>query len=73
MEPMHLGRAYPAVAAVDSRLYVIGGNLSQEIDFYRTQITIRTVECYDPHSNKWHKCASLQTSRGEAAAIVAPV
>ncbi|XP_076675062.1 actin-binding protein IPP isoform X1 [Andrena cerasifolii] len=73
VEPMHLGRAYPAVAAVDSRLYVIGGNLSQEIDFYRTQITIRTVECYDPHSNQWHKCASLQTSRGEAAAIVAPV
>ncbi|XP_076232754.1 actin-binding protein IPP [Calliopsis andreniformis] len=70
--PMNRGRSYPAVAAVDSRLYVIGGNQSQEIHFYRTRITISTVECYDPHSNKWYECASLPTSRGEAAAIVAP-
>lgn len=70
--PMNIGRSYPAVAAADSRLYVIGGDQSQEINFYRTQITISTVECYDPHSNKWHECASLPTSRGEAAAIVAP-
>ncbi|KAK2583482.1 hypothetical protein KPH14_009450 [Odynerus spinipes] len=70
--PMNMGRSYPAVAAADSRLYVIGGDQSQEINFYRTQITISTVECYDPHLNKWHECASLPTSRGEAAAIVAP-
>lgn len=69
---MNIGRSYPAVAAADSRLYVIGGDQSQEINFYRTQITISTVECYDPHLNKWHECASLPTSRGEAAAIVAP-
>ncbi|XP_033322034.1 actin-binding protein IPP [Megalopta genalis] len=70
--PMSVGRSYPAVAAADGRLYVIGGDQSHEINFYRTQITISTVECYDPHSNKWHECASLPTSRGEAAAIVAP-
>lgn len=70
--PMSMGRSYPAVAAADSRLYVIGGDQSQEINFYRTQITISTVECYDPHTNKWHECASLPSSRGEATAIVAP-
>lgn len=69
---MSIGRAYPAVAAADNRLYVIGGDQSQEINFYRTQTTISTVECYDPHLNKWHECASLPSSRGEATAIVAP-
>ncbi|XP_043471983.1 actin-binding protein IPP-like [Leptopilina heterotoma] len=70
--PMKVGRSYPAVAAADGRLYVIGGDQSQEINFYRTQITISTVECYDPNSDTWHECASLPTSRGEAAAIIAP-
>ncbi|XP_071856065.1 actin-binding protein IPP [Bombus fervidus] len=70
--PMNMGRSYPAIAAADNRLYVIGGEQCQEINFFRTQITISTVECYDPHSNKWHECASLPTSRGEASAIVAP-
>lgn len=70
--PMSMGRFYPAVAAADSQLYVIGGDQSQEINFYRTQITISTVECYDPHTNKWHECASLPSSRGEATAIVTP-
>ncbi|XP_015598236.1 actin-binding protein IPP [Cephus cinctus] len=70
--PMKMGRSYPAVAAADGRLYVIGGDQSQEINFYRTQITISTVECYDPTLNKWHECASLPTSRGEAAAIITP-
>ncbi|KAK0160479.1 hypothetical protein PV328_007887 [Microctonus aethiopoides] len=70
--PMNMGRSYPAVAAADGRLYVIGGDQSREINFYRTQITISTVESYDPNSNKWSECASLPTSRGEAAAIIAP-
>lgn len=70
--PMCMGRSYPAVAAADGRLYVIGGDQSREINFYRTQITISTVESYDPSSNKWVECASLPTSRGEAAAIIAP-
>lgn len=69
---MNEGRSYPAVAAADGRLYVIGGDQSQELTFYRTYITISTVECYDPNSDQWYKCASLPTSRGEAAAIVAP-
>ncbi|KAG7196679.1 hypothetical protein KM043_016011 [Ampulex compressa] len=70
--PMNMARSYPAVAAGNSRLYVIGGDQYREINFYRTQITISTVECYDPHLNEWYECASLPTSRGEAAAIVSP-
>ncbi|XP_043282923.1 actin-binding protein IPP-like isoform X2 [Venturia canescens] len=70
--PMSIGRSYPAVAAADGRLYVIGGDQSQDINFYRTQITISTVECYDPNSNKWEECTSLPTSRGEAVAVIAP-
>ncbi|XP_012274970.1 actin-binding protein IPP [Orussus abietinus] len=70
--PMSVARSYPAVAAADGRLYVIGGDQSREINFYRTQITISTVECYNPVMNEWHECTSLPTSRGEAAAIIAP-
>ena len=70
--PLNVGRSYPAVAAADGRLYVIGGDQPQEINFYRTQITVSTVECYDPIACKWTECAPLPASRGEAAAVIAP-
>lgn len=69
---MKVGRSCPAVAAANGQIFVIGGDQSQEINFYRTQITIATVECYEPNTNQWHECPSLPTSRGEAAAIIAP-
>lgn len=69
---LNVGRSYPAVAAADGRLYVIGGDQPQEINFYRTQITVSSVECFDPLLYKWIECAPLPTSRGEAAAVIAP-
>ena len=69
---MNTRRSYPAVAAADNRLYVIGGDQQQEVNFYRTQITVSAVECYDPLSNQWNKCEPLPASRGEAAAVIAP-
>ncbi|XP_014217087.1 actin-binding protein IPP-like [Copidosoma floridanum] len=72
VSPLNVGRSYPAVAAADGRLYVIGGDQLQEINFYRTQITVSTVESYDPVNYKWTECAPLPTSRGEAAAVIAP-
>lgn len=67
-----MGRSYPAVAAADGSLYVIGGDQPQEINFYRTQVTLTNVERFDPLVWKWTDCASLPTSRGEAAAVIAP-
>lgn len=67
---MHIGRASPAVAAADGVLYVIGGDETHEVNFYRAQITISSVECYDPQTNKWRDCPPLPESRSEAGAVV---
>lgn len=67
---MHMGRASPAVAAADGVLYVIGGDETHEVNFYRAQITISSVESYDPQTNKWRDCPPLPESRSEAGAVV---
>ncbi|KAK7794828.1 hypothetical protein R5R35_009395 [Gryllus longicercus] len=67
---MHVGRASPAVAAADGLLYVIGGDETHEVNFYRAQITINSVECYDPLADKWQDCPPLPESRSEAGAVV---
>lgn len=67
---MSVGRSSPAVAAVDGLLYVIGGDQTREINFYRPQITLSSVEQFDPATGVWTECASLPDSRSEAGAIV---
>lgn len=68
--PMTVSRASPAVAAADGLLYVAGGDQTCEVNFYRAQITISSVECYDPAANTWHDCPDLPMSRSEAGAVV---
>jgi actin-binding protein IPP len=68
--PMHEARASTAVAAVNGRLYVFGGDVINEEQFYRARTTIADVECYDPNANTWSKCQSLPESRSEAGAAV---
>ncbi|KAJ4431679.1 hypothetical protein ANN_20280 [Periplaneta americana] len=67
---MKVGRASPAVASADGLLYVIGGDQTHEVNFYRAQITITSVECYDPLADTWHDCPPLPESRSEAGAVV---
>ncbi|XP_046686413.1 actin-binding protein IPP-like [Homalodisca vitripennis] len=67
---MKVGRASPAVASADGLLYVIGGDQTHEVNFYRAQITIADVECYDPLVNIWSDCPPLPESRSEAGAVV---
>ena len=38
------------------RLYAVGGRDSSSCH--------RTVECYDPHTNKWLPCSPMATRRG---------
>ncbi|KAL1132354.1 hypothetical protein AAG570_010310 [Ranatra chinensis] len=64
------GRASPAVASAAGCLYVMGGNLTHEVNFYRAQVTITSVEMYDPVRNVWDEVPALPESRSEAAAIV---
>lgn len=40
------------------------------MNFYRAQITISSVECYDPLKDEWKYCPELPDSRSEAGAIV---
>ncbi|XP_068150362.1 actin-binding protein IPP [Drosophila tropicalis] len=63
-------RAIPAVAAADGLLYVAGGDQPCEVNFYRAQVTINAVECYDPLSDTWKNCPDLPVSRSEAGAVV---
>jgi kelch-like protein 1/4/5 len=39
-----------------SRLYAVGGRDGSSC--------LRTVECYDPHTNKWLPCAPMSSRRG---------
>ena len=41
-----------------------------EVNFYRAQITISSVECYDPLTDMWRSCTDLPMSRSEAGAVV---
>lgn len=67
---MSVPRAIPAVAAADGLLYVAGGDQPSEATFYRAQVTISAVECYDPLTDTWKNCPDLPVSRSEAGAVV---
>ncbi|KAH8381180.1 actin-binding protein IPP [Drosophila serrata] len=67
---LNVPRAIPAVAAADGLLYVAGGDQPCEVNFYRAQVTINAVECYDPLSDTWKNCPDLPVSRSEAGAVV---
>lgn len=41
-----------------------------EVNFYRAQITISSVEVYDPLTDLWRSCIDLPVSRSEAGAVV---
>ncbi|XP_065202236.1 actin-binding protein IPP [Planococcus citri] len=68
--PMSVGRSSPAVAAVGGLLYVIGGDQTHEVNFYRAQITISSVEIFDPVAGVWKDGPQLPDSRSEAGAVV---
>lgn len=67
---MSVARGCPAVAAADGLLYVIGGDQTHDVNFYRAQYTLASVECYDPHTDVWQDCPQLPESRAEAGAVV---
>src|SRR4051812_17733079 len=54
----------PAAAAVDGRIYVIGGFESQ------TNLPTDAVEVYDAHANTWTSAAPLPAPRGGHAAVL---
>lgn len=67
---MSVPRGVPAVAAADGLLYVMGGDQTRDVNFYRAQFTLNSVECYDPLTDVWRECPPLPESRAEAGACV---
>ncbi|KAF2365528.1 Kelch repeat type 1 [Trinorchestia longiramus] len=71
MAALKVGRASPAIAAANNSLYVMGGDMpSDHSDFFRTQVTIQSVEVYDPYTDTWTDHPPLPESRSEAVAAV---
>ena len=56
-------RTEASVAELNGLLYYIGGWRDDEI-------SLKTVECYNPEIDKWVFCASLNTSRSRSGCVV---
>ena len=70
-------RDHRAVATADGKIYVLGGwheemAWSKFGNFYKTgkDIVSRTMECYDPQTNKWEYKTPLSRERMDFAAVV---
>lgn len=61
--PMQSQRCSAGVAVLGGKLYAVGGRDGASC--------LRTVECYDPHTNKWTSCASMTRRRGGVGVAVA--
>lgn len=60
---MQSQRCSAGVAVLKGKLYAVGGRDGASC--------LRTVECYDPHTNKWTMCAPLSRRRGSVGVAVA--
>lgn len=61
--PMQNQRCSAGVAVLNGRLYAVGGRDGASC--------LRSVECYDPHINKWSVCSSMARRRGSVGVAVA--
>src|SRR5262249_22186263 len=60
-------RAFPSVAALDSRIYVIGGSPASNL----FQLDVSTVEVLDTTTGTWSSAPAVPNAReGAAAAVV---
>lgn len=59
---MNSARAWPAVAVIDKKIYVMGG-------FDGTN-RLRSVEVYDPETDQWSFLHNMKVSRAGCAAAV---
>ena len=73
LAPMPTRRGVAAAAAVDGKVYVVGGGTLAHgakegyLDFTTRQNVFGTVEEYDPKTNTWRQRASMPTPRNHVA------
>lgn len=60
---MQSQRCSAGVAVLGDKLYAVGGRDGASC--------LRTVECYEPYTNKWTMCASMTRRRGGVGVAVA--
>lgn len=56
-------RCSAGVAVLNGKLYAVGGRDGASC--------LRSVECYDPHTNKWTVCSPMARRRGGVGVAVA--
>lgn len=61
--PMQNQRGSAGVAVLNGKLYAVGGRDGTSC--------LRTVESYDPHTNKWSVCTPMSRRRGGVGVAVA--
>ena len=73
LAPMPSKRGSPLAVAVGSKIYVIGGatllpgSTETALNFNTPQMSVGTVEEYDPETNTWRERSPMPTPRNHAA------
>lgn len=65
---MPTARSLFSTSVVDGKIYVIGGQIDEEDQF--GEISIATVEMYDPQTDTWHRKADMPTARASVSTSV---
>ncbi|XP_067839938.1 kelch-like protein 32 isoform X4 [Heptranchias perlo] len=66
--PMLQRRVYHVMAAVNRKLYVLGGN---DLDYNNDRILVRQIDCYNIDTDQWVRCHfNLLTGQNESGVAV---
>ncbi|XP_051880764.1 kelch-like protein 32 isoform X5 [Pristis pectinata] len=66
--PMLQRRVYHVMAAVNRKLYVLGGN---DLDYNNDRILVRQIDCYNIDTDQWVRCQfNLLTGQNESGVAV---
>ncbi|XP_072355681.1 kelch-like protein 32 [Scyliorhinus torazame] len=66
--PMLQRRVYHVMAAVNRKLYVLGGN---DLDYNNDRILVRQIDCYNMDTDQWVRCHfNLLTGQNESGVAV---
>ncbi|XP_039211997.1 kelch-like protein 32 isoform X1 [Crotalus tigris] len=66
--PMLQRRVYHSMAAVQRKLYILGGN---DLDYNNDRILVRHIDCYSIDADQWTRCNfSMLTGQNESGVAV---
>ena len=72
MAPLTLARFGAGVAALEGKLYALGGRLVEDEEEEEEEVDrpANTVERFDPASNAWEEVAPMATARAFAVVLL---